>query len=273
MTLFADILQFPFMQRALIGGIIIATLLASLGVLATLKKMAFFSEGIAHASLAGIAIAILAGASPLPIAIVWAVIVAVGIFAIERHTKVSSDVAIGILFTGSMALGVLMMSLTAGYQPELVSFLFGSILRITWNDIALMTALSVIILSWYGLSLKQLTLIALSEDTAKVAGINTGLQTLLFYIALAISTVLGVKILGIILVSALLILPSAISKLHAESFKQYLLYSIITAQVIVFAGLLLSFYYNLPSGAVIVVTGTALFFLATIPTIFTNRVK
>ncbi len=273
MNLFADILLFPFMQRALIGGVIIATLLASLGVLATLRKMAFFSEGIAHASLAGIAIAVLAGASPLPIAILWAVAVAVCIYYVERNAKVSSDVAIGILFTASMALGVLLMSLTAGYQPELVSFLFGSILRITWDDIALMAALSVLILSWYGLSLKQLTLIALSEETAKVAGINTGLQTLLFYIALAIATVLGVKILGIILVSALLILPSAISKLHAQSFKQYVLFSIIVAQIIVLLGLLLSFYYDLPSGAIIVLTGAAFFVISAIPKLFFPNLK
>lgn len=252
------------MQRALVAGAILGVLLASLGVMATLRKMAFFGEGVAHATLAGIAIAILAGFAPLPIAIAWAILIAVLIFLLERSTKLPSDTLIGILFTASMALGVVIMNFTQGYQPELISFLFGSILAITDIDLIIIAAASLVILVWYFASLNQLTYLSLSEENAKVKGINVSAQTLAFYISLAIATVLGVKILGIILVSALIVLPPAISRVASTSFKFYLVGSIIAAEAIIISGLILSYAYDLPSGAVIVLVGAALFFVASI---------
>ena len=109
---FQDLLQFPFLQRAVMASVLIAPMLASLGVFVTLRGMALFGEGIAHASLAGIAIAVLAGMAPLPIAIAWAIFVALALFWFERKTRLSSDTLIGIAFTASMALGVVLMSLT-----------------------------------------------------------------------------------------------------------------------------------------------------------------
>ncbi|MFH1632008.1 MAG: metal ABC transporter permease, partial [bacterium] len=138
----AELLTYPFMQRALIAGAILGVLLASLGVLATLRKMAFFGEGVAHASLAGIAIAVLAGFTPLPFAIAWAVLIAVIIYTLERATKLPSDTLIGILFTASMALGVILIGQTQGYQPELLSFLFGSILTIKSIDLIIIASFS-----------------------------------------------------------------------------------------------------------------------------------
>lgn len=262
MNFFLELFQFPFMQRAMIAGFILGILLACLGVITALRKMAFFGEGIAHASLAGVAIGVLAGFSPLPIAILWAIIVAISIFLIEQKTKLSSDTAIGIFFTASMALGVIMMNFTTGYQPELVSFLFGSILTITTPDLIIIAILSFIILAWFFTYLKQLIFLSLSEDQAFVAGIDTHKQLLIFYISLAIATVLGVKILGIVLISALLVLPPAISRLHTSSFKSYLTQSIIISEFIIIGGLITSYGLDLPPGAVIVLLGTLLFLLS-----------
>ena len=257
-------LNFPFMQRAIIAGAILGVLLASLGVIATLRKMAFFGEGVAHASLAGIAIAILAGFAPLPIAMAWAILVAVLIFALERSTKLPSDTLIGILFTASMAIGVILMNYTVGYQPELISFLFGSILTITEIDVIIIAVTSLIILTWFFASLSQLTYLSLSEENATVSGIAVQRQTLLFYIALAIATVLGVKILGIVLVSALIVLPPAISRIGSTSFKSYFVGSIFISEFVIIAGLILSYLYDLPSGAVIVLVGAFLFLVASV---------
>ena len=256
-------LSYPFMQRALIAGLLLGLLLASLGVLATLRKMAFFGEGIAHASLAGIALGIFSGISPLPVAIVWAILIAATIYWLERSTKLSSDTLIGILFTTSMALGVIIMSQTAGYQPELISFLFGSILTIRPDDLLIIAFFTVIILSWFLVSLKQLTYISLNEDAARVTGLKTKTQTLLLYITLAIATVLGVKILGIILVSALLVLPAASGRLLSSSFKTYVWASLLISEIVIVSGLTLSYFYDLPSGATIVLVGAGIFFLIT----------
>lgn len=259
-----EMLSFPFMQRALIAGVILGLLLASLGVIATLRNMAFFGDGIAHASLAGIAIAIFAGFTPLPVAILWSVFIALLIFSLERATKLPSDTLIGILFTSSMALGVIIMNFTPGYQPDLISFLFGSILAITKTDLIVMATVSAVILTWFFSSLKSLTYLSLSEDAAIVRGINVPIQTLFFYLSLAIATVLGVKILGIILVSALIVLPPAASRLMTRSFKSYFAGSILIAEFVIVAGLVLSYLFDLPSGAVIVLVGAALFLLASL---------
>lgn len=259
-----DLLSYPFMQRALLSGVILGALLASLGVIATLRKMAFFGEGVAHASLAGIALALLAGFTPTWIALAWAIFIAILIYWLERSTKLPSDTVIGILFTASMALGVVIISIVPGFQPDLISFLFGSILSITTQDVLTIIVCSTIILFWFFVSLPQLTALSLNEDAAAVGGIKTKKQTLLFYLALAIGTVLGAKILGIILVSALLVLPPATSRLLARSFKQYVWLSIIFAELFVLLGLVLSFFLDIPSGASIVLTGAVLFFFTLI---------
>lgn len=257
-----DLLTYPFLQRAIIAGLILGLLLACLGVYVTLRRMAFFSDGIAHASLAGIAIALLAGLTPLPIALVWSLLVAGFIFFLEKKVKLPADSLIGILFTASMALGVVLMRFTAGYQPDLVSYLFGSILSIQTNDLWIMAAIAAAILTWLFTSFRGLTYMSLTEENAAVAGVPVKWHTLILYVSLALATVLGVKMLGVVLISALLILPPATSRLLAKNFRQYFILSIIIAETTILAGLLISFLFDLPSGASIVLVGTVLFCLA-----------
>ncbi|OGM00551.1 hypothetical protein A2480_02425 [Candidatus Uhrbacteria bacterium RIFOXYC2_FULL_47_19] len=264
-----EILHFPFMQRALLAGAMLALILSILGIFVTVRRMAFFGDGIAHASLAGIAIALLVGVSPLPIALAWAAVVALAVWWLERSTKLSSDTLIGILFTASMALGVVLMSFTRGYQPELVSFLFGSILSVRAIDLTYILIIGVIILAWLLLSFRQLTYMSLSEDQAIVSGVPVRLQTIILYVALALATVLGVKILGIILVSALLILPPAASRLLSSNFRGHIVMSIVMSELMVLLGLSISYLYDLPSGATIILTGTSIFLLVAL----TSRLK
>ena len=261
---FVEMFSYPFMQRAFIAGAVLGILLAALGIFVTLRKMTFFGDGVAHSSLAGIAIAILLGIPPLPAAIAWGVLIALLIYGLEHKTNLPTDTLIGIFFTSSMALGVILMSFTSGYQPELISFLFGSILSITTFDLTLIITTAAIIMLWYILSFRQLTFMSLSEEIAIIAGVPVALQNAFFYVALAVATVLGVKILGIILVSALLVLPSATSRLVTSSFKQHIFASLVLSEIIVFSGLSLSYFYDLPSGATIILFGTGLFFLATL---------
>jgi ABC-type Mn2+/Zn2+ transport system permease subunit len=256
-----DLFLYPFMQRAFLAGAMIAAVLACLGVFVTLRRMAFFGDGVAHASLAGIAIALLAGVSPLPIAMVWAVGIAVYIWRLERSTRLPPDTVVGIFFTASMALGVIIMSFTNGYQPDLISYLFGSILSIRNSDVVFIAMVTVSILAWVAVTYKQLVLMSLSEETAAVAGVSIAKQTLALYVTLAIATVLGVKILGIVLVSALLILPPATSRLFTKNFKDFFSWSVFVAEIMVLCGLAASYQFDLPSGASIVLVGTIIFFL------------
>jgi ABC-type Mn2+/Zn2+ transport system permease subunit len=249
------------MQRALIAGIILAVLLAFLGVFAVLKRMSFLGDGIAHASLAGIAIGLLASLNPLVIAIFYSVIIAILVYVLEKKTKISVDAIIGILFTASLALGVVLMSFKAGYQPDLISFMFGNILAVSTNDLIIMASISIVVIIFLTIFYKKLSLVAFDKEGAYLSGINVPLFEISFNIFLAVAIVLGVKILGIVLVSALLIIPASIAKLISKSFKSLIAVSIIMGEITVILGLILSYIFDLPSGAVIVLCGTAIFIL------------
>jgi ABC-type Mn2+/Zn2+ transport system permease subunit len=198
------------------------------------------------------------------VALVWCVLVALAVWRLERTTKLPSDTVIGILFTSSLAIGVVLMSFTRGFQPDLVNFMFGSILAIRPQDIMLIAAVAGVLAVWLGLNWRSLAYLSLSEDSAAAAGIPVGRRIAGLYVALALATVLGVKIFGIILVSALLILPPAAARMLSKSFRDYVLISLLFSEIAVVAGLILSYAYDLPSGAVIVLASTALFFLSAI---------
>lgn len=257
-----ELLQYPFIQRAFIAGIILAVVLSFLGVFIILRRMAFFADGIAHASLAGVAVGILFSFNPIITAVILTAIFAVVIFLLEQKYKLTSDVAIGILFTSGMALGVLLISLTPGYQPELMSFLFGNILSITMDEIWILLAVGGFVVFFLSFYLRSLTLMSFDKESAYLAGVNVEALQMALYVITAIAVVLGIKVLGIILVSALIIIPVAISKLFARSFKSLIRQSIAMSLIMVFIGLIVSIYLDWPSGPTIVLTGTVLFILS-----------
>ncbi len=256
-----EILQYPFMQRAIIAGVALALLLAWLGVFVIMRRMSFFSDGIAHASLSGVAVGVLAGVHPLTTALVFSVIFSLVIYYLEKKTTLSSDAIIGILFTSGMALGVTLISFKQGYQPDLVSFLFGNILAIRPVDLALILALSAVILAFLAFNHKGITLMALDMDTAYMAGVRVEALHVTFYIMLAVAVVLGLKILGIVLVSALLIIPASTAKLVSKSFKGLIIQSILFSEIVVILGIALSYALDSPTGPMIVLVGTGVFLL------------
>jgi zinc transport system permease protein len=257
-----EMLQLPFMQRAIIAGMVLGVLLAYLGIFVTLRKMAFFSDGIAHAALAGAAIGLLTSFSPLLSALIFSMFLAGLIYWLEKKSSLSSDSIIGILFTSGMALGIILISLRRGYQPELIGYLFGNILAIRRLDLILISIVSLLIMAFILSQKRKLTLLALDREMAYMAGINPDFHQLLLYIMLAAALVLGIRVLGIILVSAVLIIPVSTARLFSRSFKSLVLWTILISEGVMTCGLLLSYYLNLPSGAVIVLTGSTVFVLA-----------
>ena len=254
-----EFLNYPFMQRAFIAGILLGGLLAYLGVFVVLKRMSFFSDGIAHASLSGVAIGVLLSVNPMVTALLVAVLFAFILFFLEKKAALSSDTAIGLVFTSGMALGVLLLSLRSGYQPELIGFLFGNILTIKPSDLILIVIFGTLISAFLILWRRQIALLVFDREMTYLAGINPDLLQLALHIVLSVSIVLAIKILGIILVSALLIIPVSIAKLISRSFKRLVFLSVVLSEAIVLTGLIFSYWFDLPAGAVIVLVGMSVF--------------
>ncbi len=254
-----DFLNYPFMVRALISGSFMAILLGWLGTFVVTRKMSLIGDGVAHASLAGIALALLLGWAPIPVAVVFAVIIAILIYLIEKKTNISSDMAIALMFTTGMAVGIILLHFYQGYQPELVSYLFGNILTINISDFYNILAFGSLILIFLIVFYRQILFSTFDPIGAYLSGLRVWFYDLLLYISVAVAIVLSIKLIGIILVSALLVTPSAIAKLFSKSFKSFVVYTVISSVLVVVSGLLASYFLDLPSGAVIVLVGTLIF--------------
>ncbi|MBN2345215.1 MAG: metal ABC transporter permease [Candidatus Aminicenantes bacterium] len=257
-----EMLQLPFMQRALLTGLLLGLLLAALGIFVSLKRMSFYSDGMAHAALAGAAIGLLTRSDPLLAALVFGALLAVLIFFLERKSNLPIDSIIGIMFTSGMALGIVLISFRQGYQPELLSFLFGNILAIRGRDLALIAVVALPLLGFIYLQRRKLTLLALDREMAHMAGFNPDAYQLLLYVFLALALVLGLRVLGVVLVSAVLIIPVSTARLLCRSFKALARWTFLLSEVTVIGGLLLAYRFDLPASGVIVLLGTALFALA-----------
>lgn len=254
----------PFMQKALIAGILVSLLTGIISVFIVLRKMSFIGAGISHAAFGGVAIGFLTGINPLLTAILYTIIIALGIETISRKGKISGDVSIGIFYSVSMALGVAIISLSKSYNVDLFGYLFGNILAITNDEILLTLFTSVSVTIILIIFLKDLFLITYNEELARVSGISVKLTNNIFQIALAISIVIAIRIVGIIMVSALLVIPGATARLYAKNLFSMIAISCSAGIVSVIAGLLLSYEYDIASGASIVLASSAIFFISLI---------
>lgn len=266
-----DWLALPFIQRAVLAGLILGALLAILGIFVVLRRMAFFSDGISHASLAGVAVGVLANTNPLITALGISALLAIAMAWLERRTKLASDAIVGLIFTGGMATGVILLALKSGYQPELVSFLFGNILSIQWSELLLMALLAVLILTFFLINYKRLALMVLNPEIAYLSGVPVALYQTILYVTVAVAAVLGIKMLGVALLSALLIVPVSTAKLIAKSFRSLMIWSVVMAEITIIAGIILSIQLDLPTGAVIVLCGLMLFGLTLVGSKLFNR--
>lgn len=258
-----SIFGYAFMQRALISGIVLGGLLSYLGVFVVLKRMSFFGEGIAHASLSGIALGLMLGVSPLWTAIAASLVFAVAIYFLEER-GLSGDSAIGVVFSFGMALGALFMGFTRGYRPELMSFLFGNILSVKYGEILIIVPVAVLILAFLIVFRRNLVLMSLDEDLAKTSGVPVKWLKPALYAATAVSVVLGIKVLGIMLVSSAMIIPVSAARFVSSSFRSVSLISFIFAELIMVSGLVVSYVFDLPTGAAIVIIGSVVLFASAV---------
>ncbi len=257
-----EILSYGFMQRALTAGVIVSVLCALLSFFVILKRLSFTGAGISHSAFGGVAIGILLGWDPLLTAAFFCMLVAVLINWVQRKGTVTEDAAIGIFFAAAMALGVMLLALSNRYNIDLFGYLFGNILTITFSDLLVMAVAAGMIILLLLVFFKELLFYAFDEELARVNGLPTVFLSYLLGLILALAIVASLKVVGIILVSALLVIPGATARQLARNYRQMVLLSVLCALAATMGGLLLSYWWDLPSGATIVLLATFFFLLS-----------
>jgi zinc transport system permease protein len=254
-------LAYGFGQRALIGGLLIATTCSVMSFFIIVRRMAFAGMGISHAAFGGVAVGIAAGVNPIVTAGAFCVGVAGGIGWLSRKGRLHEDAVIGILFSASMALGVVLIAVSGAYNQDLLSYLFGSILAMSWFDVAVLAVLSVLAVAFLILFFKELLFFSFDEETATASGVPVRLVYYGLLITMALTIVVSIKLVGIILISALIVIPGATGLQVFRNYRGVLIVSLACGLASVVAGLYLSFRFDIASGATIVLIMFALFLL------------
>lgn len=257
-------LDHPFLQRALLAALLIALVAAVLGVYVVLRRMAMIGDGLAHVSLAGVAVGFALSMYPLGWALVAALVGGLGIHFLMEWEIVKSDTAIGIIFTGGLAVGILILSADRGLGGDTHDFLFGNLLSVTSFDVILVAILGTLLLLVLVLLHKELFFITFSTEAARVAGLPVRFLDILFTVLTAVAVVVSVRIVGVLLVSALLIVPAASALQLARSFRRALTLSVVFGLGAVLGGVWLAATYGTATGASIAVVAISLFLLTVV---------
>ena len=260
----SEMLSFGYMQRALLAGVLIGTLCAIVGVYVILRGMSFIGVGVAHASFGGVALGFLLGINPLIAAALFCLLTAWGIGIAAQKGEIKEDTAIGVFFAFTMALGILFISCMRRYNVDLFGWLFGSIIAVTSQDIMITLILGGCVILIVALLFKELKFISFDSEMAKVTGLPSGFLYFLLLGLIALTVVVSIKVVGIILVSALIVTPAAAAYQLTERFNWMMALSIAIGVFSAVGGLIVSYWLDTPSGATIVILVTIIFFAASI---------
>jgi len=261
-----NFLQYEFMQSALAAGLAASVLCGIIGIYVILNKIVFISDGIAHAAFGGIGLGYFLGLDPLAFGVGSALLTALGIGTVSSRKRVSEDTAIGVFLATGMAMGIMLMSLSSGYAKDLFGYLFGNILAVTWGDVAMILGLTVAVLILVFLLYKEFLILSFDPIYGEAMGLPVQKLRLLLLCMVAFSVVVLIKIVGIIMVIALLTIPGAISRQHMKGLPGIMAGSVLLGAFFVTIGLMISFLLDVPSGATIILTAAATFFLSVIIT-------
>lgn len=259
-----EIFEYEFMQRAFLAGIFIAILASVSGTFVVLKRYSMISETLAHTALVGVAVGLVAGYNPLWVAVVVSVLSAWLIEYLRSEFALYSDSILAILLSGSLAIAVVIVSLGGEFNSSLFSYLFGSILSVSDDDILSIFIFGIFALSLLLLFSKEFYFIAYDEEVAQTSGIKVKLLNYLLVTIVAIIIALSIRIIGTLLIGALMVIPTVAALQYRVGFLQTSLLSIFFAVVSVISGMLLSFSFSLPSGATIVLSVLSIFIFSLI---------
>lgn len=257
-----EILSYEFMRNALLAGVIVSAACGIIGTLVVINRIVFISGGIAHAAYGGVGIAYFLGLNPVWGAVAFSLASSLAMGYVHRKEKARADTIIGVMWALGMALGIIFVSLSPGYKADLMSYLFGSILAVSAADLRLMLVIVLAVLIFVLVFYRLLLAISFDETFSTVRNVPVGFVYMAMIVLIGLTVVISMRVVGLILVIALLTIPPAIANLFVQEMRGIMFLSSALSLVFTISGLLISYTLNLPSGAVIILVASLAYGLA-----------
>ena len=249
-----EALSYTFMQKALVAGIAVGIICSFMGTFLVLRRYSLFGDGIAHVAFGGISVGLFLGVFPLWTAFIVSIFGGLGLQKLRQSTKISGDSAVAVVLVSGLAVGVILVSSSGGFSVDLFSFLFGSILLISQEDTIMILAISAGIIATLTLLQKQFLHLTFNEEQAKLGGLRTTLLNYAFVVLASITVVTSMRLVGILLISALIVVPNITAMMFGKGFKKTVFISMGIAVISVVSGILVSYSFNVaPSGTIVVI--------------------
>ena len=262
MGLLQEMFSYPFLVRAMIGGICISLCASLLGVSLVLKRYSMIGDGLSHVSFGALSIAVAFNWAPLAVSIPVVAAAAVLLLRITGNGKIKSDAAIAMISAGSLAIGIIVTSLTTGMTTDVSSYMFGSIMAISNDDLALSIICSVIVIVMFVLFYNKIFAVTFDENFSKATGVKSGVYNTIIALLTALTIVVGMRIMGALLISSLIIFPALTSMRVFRSFRSVTICSAVVSCVSYIIGIAITYYAdNFPAGASVVVANLGMFLI------------
>jgi len=259
--MFLEIFQYSFVIRAFEAGIVVAVIAPLIGIFLVLKRYSLIADTFSHVSLAGIAVGLLLGVNPILAALVFTVLASFGIEKLRTSKKIYGESALAIFLSGALAVAVVVISMAHGFNTNLYNYLFGSIVTVTMLDVYIIAVLAVVVIAVLLKFYKEIIYISFDEDSAKVSGIPVRLINGILIFLAAVTVSLAIPIVGVLLISALIVIPVVAALQLKQSFLKTLIYAELISIFSVISGIFASFYLNLSTGGTIVLIMLAIFLI------------
>ncbi len=254
---FMEMMSYPFMMRAFLVGSLVALCSALLGVSLVLKRYSMIGDGLSHVGFGALAVAAAMNAASLAVALPVVVAAAILLLRISGSSKIKGDAAIALISTGALAIGIMVISMTTGMNTDVYNYMFGSILAMSSEDVQLSLILSLLVLVLYVFFYNKIFAITFDETFALATGVKSNLYNTLIAVLTAVTIVLGMKMMGALLISSLIIFPALTSMRVFKTFRGVILNSAVISVVCLIVGITVSYVYAAPAGASVVVTNMA----------------
>ncbi|MBI4783136.1 MAG: metal ABC transporter permease [Oscillatoriophycideae cyanobacterium NC_groundwater_1537_Pr4_S-0.65um_50_18] len=261
-TRIIELFQLPFMQRAVIGGILTGLMGGLLGSFTILRQLSFFSDALGHSALLGISIGLLLGINPSVVLLPFAVLFALGMTYLLERTRLWTDALLNIIYSSSLAIAIIILSFVGQYKGGLNNLLFGDILAVQELDLVFSALLLIVCIVFVSLTLHTQMLLTLNEPLAIARGVSVSAHRTTFIVLLSLVVGISIKTIGVLLVSAFVVIPACAARLLSRTFTHYVLLSVGLGALSAVGGMLFSAGFNLPSGPSIVATQLLIFLLA-----------